>query len=85
MQPRHRRFQADRSAWLDHPDQAVRPDGIIDHGEISGLEYVQRHLSAWKEQGSGKRKYGNNRRKIGRFGIGGVTGLHVANSLARPA
>src|SRR5690606_1076302 len=35
---------------LDHPDHAIAAQGVVDHGEIAGLEDVQRHLPARQKE-----------------------------------
>ena len=41
---------------LDHADDAIAFEDVVDHGEVARLENIQRQLSARQQQSLGERK-----------------------------
>ncbi len=77
-----------RGVGLDHADQAMAiAQGVVDQGEITGLENVERHLAPRQQQRSRKREYRDHLRQINRATIHRVhrhrcTPTRLANLLA---
>src|ERR1700730_9071460 len=57
---------------LDHADDPVTFEGIVHHGEIALLEYVERQFAAREQQGARERKDRKYRRQFIRVAISKV-------------